>query len=674
MRIIDLLKADGILLGATPSSKSEAIDLLVDLQDKVGNISDKSAYKAGILAREESGSTAICDGIAIPHCKNEAVKRAGLVAMTVPAGVDYEALDDEPSNLFFMIAAPQKGGDVHLNLLSKLSVMLMNEDFREKLLSAKSAEEFLSVIDQQEREEEDVGEQPAEESSAYDIVCVTACPTGIAHTYMAAEALEEKGKEMGVRVKVETNGSEGAKNVITKEEIAQAKGVIIAADKAVSMSRFDGKVLLATKVSDGINKPEELISKVISGEAPVYHSAHGDDGDVPSGEQKESIGRKIYKNLMDGVSHMLPFVVGGGILIALAFLIDTIYCSVNGIPYDANFGTNNVAASWLKNIGGLAFNFMLPILAGFIARSIADRPGLVAGFVGGWMANIGSTWSAPSGNESGISAGFLGALIAGFAAGYIVKGIQYICKPLPKSLDGIKPMLIYPVLSVAAIAVVMCTVNPVMIWINEKITMFLNFLGESNFSVILGILLGAMMAIDMGGPINKAAYLFGTGMLTAAATMTDPAAQSMAYQSMASVMIGGMVPPIAIALATSFFPRKFSESERKSGPTNYVMGLCFITEGAIPYAAADPLHVIPACVLGSGVAGGLSMLFKCTLMAPHGGIFVIATISTASHNSIIGIIMYLVSLIAGSLVGMFMLALLKKNKYDAPVKRKRVKA
>jgi PTS system fructose-specific IIC component len=374
---------------------------------------------------------------------------------------------------------------------------------------------------------------------------------------------------------------------------------------------------------------------------------------------------------MDGVSHMLPFVVGGGILIAIAFLIDTIYCSTQGIAYDSNFGLNAPAAYWFKNIGGLAFNFMLPILAGFIARSIADRPGLVVGFVGGWMANIGSTWGAPGGNDAGVSAGFLGALIAGFAAGYIVKGIQFICKPLPKSMDGIKPMLIYPVLGVGIIAVVMCTVNPVMIWINTIITNFLTWLGDSNLSIVLGILLGAMMAVDMGGPINKAAYLFGTGMLTAAATMTDASAQAMAYQSMASVMIGGMVPPIAIALATTFFPRKFSESERKSGPTNYIMGLCFITEGAIPYAAGDPLHVIPACVVGSGVAGGLSMLFKCTLMAPHGGIFVFATISTANNNPVVGILMYLVSLIVGSVVGMLMLALLKKNKYDVPKKAKK---
>ena len=674
MRITNLLTAEGVLLAAAPQSKQEAIDILVDLQEKVGNISDKAAYKAGILAREESGTTAICDGIAIPHCKSDAVIKAGLVAMTVPQGVDYEALDEQPSNLFFMIAAPTNAGDMHLSVLSKLSVMLMNEAFREKLLSAESADEFIRIIDEQEAQADKAEEAPAEPvSGGYDIVGVTACPTGIAHTYMAAEALEEQGRKMGLRVKIETNGSEGVKNQLTKEDIAGAKGVIIAADKAVSLPRFDGKPMVTTRVSNGINKPEELINKVLSPEAIVYHSEASEE-ELPVGEEKESIGRKIYKNLMDGVSHMLPFVVGGGILIALAFLIDTIYCGMNGIPYDGNFGTNNVAASWFKTAGGLAFNFMLPILAGFIARSIADRPGLVVGFVGGWMANIGSTWAAPGGNEAGVSAGFLGAIIAGFAAGYIVKGIQFICKPLPKSLDGIKPMLIYPVLGVAAIAVVMCSINPVMILINDTISNWLKLLSQSNYAVILGVLLGAMMATDMGGPINKAAYLFGTGMLATAATYTDPAAQAMCYQCMASVMIGGMVPPIAIALATTFFPKKFSENERKSGATNYVMGLCFITEGAIPYAAGDPLRVIPACIVGSGVAGGLSMLFKCTLMAPHGGIFVLATISTAGQNKIMGIVMYFVSLVVGSLVGMLLLALLKKNKYDVPKKAKKVKA
>lgn len=637
MRIVDLLNKDSILLGGKPKSKAEAIDTLVELQVKGGKIADKEAYRKGILAREEQGSTAVGEGIAIPHAKSEAVKGPSLAAMTVPEGVDYEALDDEPSNLLFMIAAPNDG-DVHLEVLSRLMTILMDEDFRAKLLGAKDKDEFIKIIDDMEKEKYPdetknvVNEEKNGAGSAYRVLAVTACPTGIAHTYMAAEALEKAGKKMGVSIKVETNGSGGAKNVLTKEEIAACDGIIVAADKAVEMSRFDGKKVYKTKVSDGIKIPEELINKIEAGDAPVYHHsgevASGSDGD------DETFGRKIYKQLMNGVSNMLPFVVAGGIFIALAFLIDTIA----GAPQDAGFGTHTAAAAFLKTIGGYAFNFMVPILAAYIGMSIADRPGFLVGLVGGYLATTGSTFASVAGD---IPSGFLGALFAGFAGGYLMLGIEKLCDHMPKALNGIKPVLIYPLVGLGLIAVIMCAVNPFMGMINTGLSNFLNNMGDSS-KIVLGCILGGMMSIDMGGPFNKAAYTFGITAIAAGS-----------YDIMAAVMIGGMVPPIAIALSTTFFKNRWTDEERKSGPVNYVMGLSFITEGAIPYAAADPLRVIPSCFVGAAVAGGLSMAFDCTLMAPHGGVFVFAVVSNWP--------MYIVSLVIGSLVGMLLLALLKKK-------------
>lgn len=640
MRITDLLGKDSILLGGTPKSKTEAIDTLVELQVKGGKIADKEAYRKGILAREEQGSTAVGEGIAIPHAKSEAVKGPSLAAMTVPEGVDYEALDDEPSNLLFMIAAPNDG-DVHLEVLSRLMTILMDEDFRAKLLSAKDKDEFIKIIDDMEKEK--YPDEPANAAnaknegnnvsdSAYRVLAVTACPTGIAHTYMAAEALEKAGKKMGVSIKVETNGSGGAKNVLTREEIAACDGIIVAADKAVEMSRFDGKKVYKTKVSDGIKIPEELINKIEAGDAPVYHYS----GEAVSGgdSDDETFGRKIYKQLMNGVSNMLPFVVAGGIFIALAFLIDTIA----GAPQDAGFGTHTAAAEFLKTIGGYAFNFMVPVLAAYIGMSIADRPGFLIGLVGGYLATIGSTFASVGGD---IPSGFLGALFAGFAGGYLMLGIEKLCDHMPKALNGIKPVLIYPLVGLGLIAVIMCAVNPFMGMINTGLSNFLNNMGDSS-KIVLGCILGGMMSIDMGGPFNKAAYTFGITAIAAGS-----------YDIMAAVMIGGMVPPIAIALSTTFFKNRWTDEERKSGPVNYVMGLSFITEGAIPYAAADPLRVIPSCFVGAAVAGGLSMAFDCTLMAPHGGVFVFAVVSNWP--------MYIVSLVIGSLVGMLLLALLKKK-------------
>lgn len=637
MRIVDLLSKDSILLGGTPKNKAEAIDALVELQVKGGKIADKEAYRKGILAREEQGSTAVGEGIAIPHAKSEAVMGPSLAAMTVPEGVDYEALDDEPSNLLFMIAAPNDG-DVHLEVLSRLMTILMDEDFRAKLLGAKDKDEFIKIIDDMEKEKypdepkNTANEEKNASDGAYKVLAVTACPTGIAHTYMAAEALEKAGKKLGISIKVETNGSGGAKNVLTKEEIAACDGIIVAADKAVEMSRFDGKKVYKTKVSDGIKIPEELINKIESGDAPVYHhsgeAVSGSDGD------DETFGRKIYKQLMNGVSNMLPFVVAGGIFIALAFLIDTIA----GAPQDANFGTHTAAAAFLKTIGGYAFNFMVPILAAYIGMSIADRPGFLVGLVGGYLATTGSTFASVGGD---IPSGFLGALFAGFVGGYLMLGIEKLCDHMPKALNGIKPVLIYPLVGLGLIAVIMCAVNPFMGMINTGLSNFLNNMGDSS-KIVLGCILGGMMSIDMGGPFNKAAYTFGITAIAAGS-----------YDIMAAVMIGGMVPPIAIALSTTFFKNRWTDEERKNGPVNYVMGLSFITEGAIPYAAADPLRVIPSCLVGAAVAGGLSMAFDCTLMAPHGGVFVFAVVSNWP--------MYILSLVIGSLVGMLLLALLKKK-------------
>ena len=631
MRITDLLKKESISLNRELSSKSEAIDALIDLQEKAGNLNDKEEYKKGILAREEQGSTAIGNGIAIPHAKTSAVAHPGLSAITAPSGVDYNALDGKPSNLLFMIAAPEDG-DLHLEVLSRLMTMLMDETFRNELLSAKTADEFISVIDRKEAEKYPENPVPAAKKEGYRILAVTACPTGIAHTYMAAEALEKAGEEMGIPLKAETNGSGGAKNVLTKEEIAAADGIIIAADKSVEMGRFDGKKLISVKVSDGIKKPKELIERVMSDSAPVYHHTGAKSSEKDT--DTEGFGRKIYKHLMNGVSNMLPFVVAGGIFIALAFLIDTLM----GAPQDANFGTNSPVAAFFKTIGGYAFNFMIPVLSAFIAKSIADRPGFLVGLVGGLLATTGSTFTAVGGD---VPSGFLGALFAGFVGGYLMLGVEKLLSKLPKSLEGIKPVLIFPLVGIGLITVIMCAVNPIMGMLNTGLTNLLNSMGSTS-KVLLGVVLGAMMSTDMGGPFNKAAYVFGTAAIT-----------SGNYDIMAAVMVGGMVPPLAIALATTFFKKKFTAQERKSGPVNYILGLSFITEGAIPYAASDPLRVIPACMIGAGLAGGLSMLFKCTLMAPHGGIFVFAVVGNWPY--------YLLALAAGSVVSMLLLGLFKKK-------------
>lgn len=638
MRIVDLLKKESILLNAAPKSKSEAIDLLVDLQVKGGNISDKEEYKNGIIAREEHGSTAVGEGIAIPHAKNKGVKAPSLAAITVPNGVDYEALDDEPSNILFMIAAPEGGGDVHLDVLARLMTVLMDEDFRARLLSAKDKDDFLKIIDDMETEK--YSDEPQEKTAGGDdgeikVLAVTACPTGIAHTYMAAEALEKAGKKLGISIKVETNGSGGAKNILTQAEIEACDGIIVAADKNVEMARFDGKKVIITKVSDGIKIPEELINRVEAGDAPVYH--HTGAKAEKSSDEGESFGRKLYKHLMNGVSNMLPFTVAGGIFIALAFLID----SIAGAPQDGNFGTHTAAAAFFKTIGGFAFNFMVPVLAGYIGKSIADRPGFLVGLVGGYLATTGSTFVSVAGD---VPSGFLGALLAGFAGGFLMLGIERLCDRMPNALNGIKPVLIYPLAGLGVIAIIMCAVNPLMGMINTGLSNFLDSMGNSS-KIVLGCILGGMMSIDMGGPFNKAAYVFGVAAIA-----------SGSYDIMAAVMIGGMVPPIAIALSTTFFKNRWTEEERKNGVVNYIMGLSFITEGAIPYAASDPLRVIPSCLIGAAVSGGLSMAFGCTLMAPHGGIFVFAVVGNWA--------MYLVSLAAGSVVGMLMLALLKKKRTD----------
>ena len=632
MRIVDLLSKESIMLNGTPKTKSEAIDMLVDLQVKSGKIADKAEYKKGILAREQMSSTAVGEGIAIPHAKSTAVKAPSLAAMTVPSGVDYEALDEEPSNLLFMIAAPNDG-DVHLEVLSRLMTILMDEDFRAKLIAAKNKDEFLKIIDDMEKEKypDEPKEAVAESKTGYRVLAVTACPTGIAHTYMAAEALEKAGKKLGITIKVETNGSGGAKNILTKEEIENCDGIIVAADKNVEMARFDGKKVISTQVSDGIKIPEKLINRIVSGDAPIYHHS-GAAESASSGN--ESFGRKLYKHLMNGVSNMLPFTIAGGIFIALAFLIDTIA----GAPQTGDFGTYTAVAKFFKTIGDFAFNFMIPVLAGYIGKSIADRPGFLVGLVGGYLATKGSTFAAVGGD---VPSGFLGALLAGFAGGYLMLGVEKLCDKLPKALNGIKPVLIYPLVGLGIIAVIMCAVNPFMGMINTSISNLLNSMGSSS-KILLGCILGAMMSIDMGGPFNKAAYVFGTAAIA-----------SGSYDIMAAVMIGGMVPPCAIALATILFKNKFTKEERDAGPTNFIMGLAFITEGAIPYAAADPLHVIPACIIGSGAAGAVSMFFKCTLMAPHGGIFVFPVVGNAIY--------YVIALVAGTIISTICLGLFKKK-------------
>ena len=647
MRITDLLKKSGIALNVNVSDKSTAINKLVSLHEKCGNLKNTAAFKEGILKREEMGTTAVGMEVAIPHAKSDAVKAPALTAITVPNGVDYGAADKKPCKLIFMIAATTDG-DVHLEVLARLMQLLMDEEFTAKLKTAKTADEFLAIIDKKETEKfPDEAKAPAKPAKkGYRVLAVTACPTGIAHTYMAAEALVKAGEKMGITVKVETNGSGGAKNVLTAEEIANCDGIIVAADKSVETARFDGKPVYSTKVSDGINKPEELIKKIINGQAPVFHSDRKAKAEV-SGGGNESIGRQLYKHLMNGVSHMLPFVVAGGIFIAIAFLIDT----ASGVQAAGNsaFGTENPVAAWIKTIGGYAFNLMIPILAGFIARSIADRPGLLVGFVGGFLATNGATFVDP-GAAATIPSGFLGALLAGFAGGYLMLALEKLCDKLPNALEGIKPVLIYPLAGLGIVAVMMCAVNPIMGIVNTGLNSGLIWLYENNLGILLACILGAMMSIDMGGPFNKAAYVFGTGMLTTAAT--NPEVATGAYQIMACAMIGGMVPPLAIALSTTFFKSRWTAEERKNGVVNYVMGLSFITEGAIPYAASSPLKVIPSCAIGAAVAGGLSWLFGCTLMAPHGGIFVVATIGNP--------LLYLLALAIGAVVGMILLAIMKR--------------
>ena len=639
MTIRDLLAAESINLNGTPAGKTEALNQCIDLMAKSGKIADVEKYRKGVFAREEEGTTGIGMGIAIPHCKSDAVTKAGLAAMVVKDGVDFESLDGTPAKIIFLIAAPNTEDNVHLQVLSKLSVMLMDEQFTNSLINAGSVDEFLNIIDSAEKAKDE--KEAAKEAKAKEpvevkkddvfIVAVTACPTGIAHTYMAAEAIEKKAKELGYQVKVETRGSGGAKNVLTDDEIAKAAGVIVACDTNVPTDRFDGKKVIECQVSDGINKAEELIKRIASGDAPVFKASGKKEASHSSVGGKESVGHQIYKHLMNGVSHMLPFVVGGGILIAIAFLIDGFSVDLNSLPADqrANFGTITQAAALFKGIGGTAFGFMLPILAGFIAMSIADRPGLAVGFVGGSIAANGTS-------------GFLGALVAGFVAGYIVLLLKKVFSKLPESLDGMKPVLLYPLLGIFLVGVIMqFVVEPPIGALNTAINNGLNGLNGAS-AVVLGILLGGMMSVDMGGPVNKAAYVFGTASIAAGN-----------YNIMAAVMIGGMVPPIAIAFATIFFKNKFTAEERKAGPTNFIMGLSFITEGAIPFAASDPLHVLPACVVGSAVAGGLSMAFGCTLMAPHGGIFVVPTIGNP--------LMYLVALVIGSFIACGLLGLLKKK-------------
>ena len=642
MKIRDLLKPEGIKLGGKASGKMDVIDQLVELQYASGNISDKGKYKEAILAREEESTTAMGEGIAIPHAKTDAVKHPGLAAMTLPSGVDYDAPDGEPSDLIFMIAAPNTKDNVHLEVLSRLATLLMDEDFTDGLRKAASPEEFLQVIDRAESDKIEAEDEKAAAAAAAtasgsypDLLAITACPTGIAHTYMAAEALEKKAKEMGYTLKAETQGSVGAKNVLTADEIAHAKGIIIAADKKIDRARFGGKMVYETSVSKGINEPEALINKILNGEAPVQEgtaaAASSDSG------EKDSLAHTFYKNLMNGVSHMLPFVVGGGIMIALAFLLD------GAAAGTADFGSSTPLAHFFKSTGDTAFGFMLPILAGYIAMSIADRPGLAVGFVGGALASAGYSWGWLTGGTA-IGGGFLGALFAGFIGGYLTRWLENVCEKLPSSLEGIKPVLLYPLLGILGIGLVMFTVNPVFAAINTGMTNFLNSMGTSNL-VLLGAVVGGMMSIDMGGPFNKASYVFGTAML---AEGTDAG-----KIIMASVMVGGMVPPIVIALSTTFFKDRWTKNDRQAGLVNYIMGLSFISEGAIPYAAADPGHVIPSCIIGSAVAGALSAAFKCGSPAPHGGFWVIAIISNP--------VMYAIALIAGSAVGCLILSMWKKK-------------
>lgn len=637
MRITDLLDKRSISLDGAPKNKQEALDMAIDLMKGSDKINDQEAYRKQVYKREEEGTTGIGMGIAIPHGKCNAVDRPGLAAMVIKDGVDFDSLDGEPVHLLFLIAAPDTEDNIHLEVLSKLSMMLMDDNFTQSLKNASSVDEFMEIINKADEERPDLSEQfggseeaPAEEKQA-KILAVTGCPTGIAHTYMAAEGIEKAAKARGCFVKVETRGSGGAKNVLTAQEIADTDGIIVAADTQVPMDRFNGRKVIVCQVSDGISKADELVDRVIRGDVPVYHSEHAAEQQASSGKASGGIGHQIYTQLMNGVSHMLPFVVGGGILIALAFLIDGLCVDMNALaPADrANFGTITPVAAMLKNIGGIAFGFMLPVLAGFIAMAIGDRPALAVGFVGGMMAANGNS-------------GFLGALVAGFAAGYIIKGLICICEKLPEALEKIAPVLLYPLFGILIIGLLMnFVIEPVMGAINGAMNSGLMSMSGSS-KIILGMILGGMMAIDMGGPFNKAAYVFGTAAIAAGN-----------YDIMAAVMIGGMVPPCAIALATLLFKDKFTKEERNAGPTNFIMGLAFITEGAIPFAAADPIHVLPACIIGSAAAGALSMAFQCTLMAPHGGIFVFPVVGNP--------LMYLLALVVGTVVSAILLGVLKKK-------------
>ena len=635
MRITDLLDRRSVSLTAAPKTKSETLDMAVDLMVKSEKISDREAYRKQVYLREEESTTGIGEGIAIPHGKCDAVKKPGLAAMVIRNGVEFEALDDEPVTLLFLIAAPNTEDNIHLDVLSKLSVMLMDEEFTASLRNASSVDEFLGIIDKADSEKKDIDERLADTGSAEGtqakILAVTSCPTGIAHTYMAAEGIEKAAKAKNCFVKIETRGSGGAKNVLTDQEIADADCIIVAADAKVPMERFDGKKVIECQVSDGISKADQLIERAINGDAPVYHAAAGSQSSSSSTKSGGSVGHKIYTQLMNGVSHMLPLVVGGGILIAIAFLIDGLSVDLSALPADqrANFGTITPLAALFKGIGDTAFGFMLPILAGFIAMAIGDRPALALGLVGGMMAANGKS-------------GFLGALLAGFAAGYIILGLRKLCDKLPEALEKIAPVLIYPVVGILIMGLLMTfVVEPVMGGINTGLNNALTGMGSSS-KVILGMVLGGMMAIDMGGPFNKAAYVFGTAAIAAGN-----------YDIMAAVMIGGMTPPCAIALATLLFKDKFTKEERDAGPTNFIMGLAFITEGAIPFAASDPLRVLPSCIIGSAVAGAISMAFNCTLMAPHGGIFVFPVVGNA--------VMYLVALVVGTVISAVLLGLLKKK-------------
>ena len=635
MRITDLLDKRSISLNAAPADKKETLDLAVELMAKSGKLSDVEKYRAQVYAREEESTTGIGEGIAIPHGKCDAVKAPGLAAMVIKNGVEYESLDGEPVTLLFLIAAPNTRDNVHLDVLSKLSVMLMDENFTTSLRNAKSVEEFLQIIDAADESAKSIDDRlsdtgiTTEENKGVKLLAVTSCPTGIAHTYMAAEALEKAAKAAGCQIKIETRGSAGAKNVLTAEEIAAADCIIVTADAKVPMDRFDGKKVISCQVSDGIGKAEWLVEQAVNGNVEVFHGENGEAKAAVTG--KESVAHKIYTQLMNGVSHMLPFVVGGGILIAIAFLIDGLNVDINALPADqrSNFGTITPIAAMFKNIGGAAFGLMLPVLAGFIGMAIGDRPALALGFVGGMLAANGKS-------------GFLGALVAGFLAGYLILGLRKICDKLPDAIEKLAPVLIYPVVGILIMGLAMnFVVEPIMGGINTGLNNFLSGMGDSS-RIVLGLILGGMMAIDMGGPFNKAAYVFGTAAITAGN-----------YDIMAAVMIGGMTPPCAIALATLLFKNKFTKEERDAGPTNFIMGLAFITEGAIPFAASDPLHVLPSCIIGSALAGALSMAFHCTLMAPHGGIFVFPVVGNA--------LMYLVALVAGTVVSALLLGVLKKK-------------